>query len=254
MRTTSTITSTLALLSMATVALGQSWNFATYRVADKQKITSYTGSMVAPPLPKAGTYYLWPGLQPADNSGIFQPVLDGRSGSWWFGMGWCCSNPSLPWGGGFGVDAGTVLGFNWTLSDSESTWKTTISNGKTGEMVDGEFPLGKLQASRGTKGIRHSPFCDLRSLSGQAVQPSRSCYRTLRGRMGFRSARIQGSQDRKYSYITFHPMVAMSSADVTLCGADVDHHRNRRLVVQQLSIQLRRCYRDQRLGSPERQG
>ena len=151
MRTTSTISSTLALSSMATVALAQSWNFATYRVADNQKITSYTGSMVAPPLPKAGTYYLWPGLQPADNSGIFQPVLDGRSGSWWFGMGWCCSNPSLPWGGGFGVDAGTVLGFNWTLSDSESTWKTTISNGKTGEMVDGEFPLGKLQSSRTTK-------------------------------------------------------------------------------------------------------
>jgi hypothetical protein len=133
----------LALSITATGAVSQSWNFVNYGVGGDQKIVSFTGSMVAPTLPRAGTYYLWPGLQPDDDSGVFQPVLDGRSGGWWFGMGWCCSNPSLAWGGGFGVDAGTVLSFNWTLPEDGANWLTTVGNGKTGELVNGEFPLGE---------------------------------------------------------------------------------------------------------------
>ncbi|KAG7528698.1 hypothetical protein FFLO_05993 [Filobasidium floriforme] len=132
----------LALSITATGAISQSWNFVNYGVGGDQKIVSFTGSMVAPTLPRAGTYFLWPGLQPDDDSGVFQPVLDGRSGGWWFGMGWCCSNPSLAWGGGFGVDAGTVLSFNWTLPEDGANWLTTVGNGKTGELVNGEFPLG----------------------------------------------------------------------------------------------------------------
>ena len=160
MRTT--LFSALTLVTVATSAVAQSWNFATYRVGDNQKIVAYTGSMVAPTLPRAGVYYLWPGLQPADDSGIFQPVLDGRSGGWWFGMGWCCSNPSLAWGGGFPVEANTVLGFNWTLVDSESIWKTTITNGMTGQVVDGEFPLGQLQPRLAPNGrVPHESLCSL---------------------------------------------------------------------------------------------
>jgi hypothetical protein len=143
MRTASTIFSALALSSTVTLASTQYWNVVDYTVSDDQKILSYTGMMVAPTLPRAGVYYLWPGLQPEDNGGVFQPVLDGRSGGWWFGMGWCCSNPSLAWGGGFPVEADTVLGFNFTLAESEALWKTTITNGQTGQMVDGEFPLGE---------------------------------------------------------------------------------------------------------------
>jgi hypothetical protein len=143
MRTANTIFSALTLFSTVTLASTQYWNVVDYTVSEDQKILSYTGLMVAPTLPRAGVYYLWPGLQPEDNGGVFQPVLDGRSGGWWFGMGWCCSNPSLAWGGGFPVEADTVLGFNFTLAESEALWKTTITNGQTGQMVDGEFPLGE---------------------------------------------------------------------------------------------------------------
>lgn len=50
--------------------------------------------MIVPAIHEAATNYLWPGLQSTDNSGVYQNVLDGRSGGWWFGSGWCCSNPS----------------------------------------------------------------------------------------------------------------------------------------------------------------
>ena len=83
----------------------------------------FSMQMVVPTLQKAGTYYLWPGLQDTGNtgsfnlarristveaneilrSGVYQEVLDGRSGTWWIGAGWCCSNPSLAWGSGFNV-------------------------------------------------------------------------------------------------------------------------------------------------------
>lgn len=59
--------------------------------------------MSVPTLKEAGTFYLWPGLQDSGGTGVFQEVLDGRSGTWWIGAGWCCSNPSLSWGGGFNV-------------------------------------------------------------------------------------------------------------------------------------------------------
>jgi hypothetical protein len=70
------------------------WHFLSYNPPTDQEFISYTGHLLAPPLTKAGTYYLWPGLQATDHSGVFQPVLDGRTGGWYFGGGWCCSNPS----------------------------------------------------------------------------------------------------------------------------------------------------------------
>jgi hypothetical protein len=75
--------------------------FLTYKTPAGAYISSYSGKLVAPTLPGAGTYYLWPGLQPPDNAGVLQQVLDGRSGEWWIGSGWCCSNPSLSWGSGY---------------------------------------------------------------------------------------------------------------------------------------------------------
>ncbi|RPA89966.1 hypothetical protein L873DRAFT_1719887, partial [Choiromyces venosus 120613-1] len=101
--------------------------------------TSYTGTMRIPTLPRAGTYYLWPGLQPTDNSGVFQPVLDGRSGTWWIWCGWCCSNPSLPWCGGFNVYAGDSVQFS--MAKNGNVWQTSLQrNG--GTVVTGSFDLG----------------------------------------------------------------------------------------------------------------
>ncbi|TIA37279.1 hypothetical protein D6C79_08110 [Aureobasidium pullulans] len=54
--------------------------------------------MIVPAIYEAATNYLWPGLQSTDNSGVYQNVLDGRSGGWWFGSGWCCSNPTELYG------------------------------------------------------------------------------------------------------------------------------------------------------------
>jgi hypothetical protein len=46
--------------------------------------------MVAPNLQQAGVYYVWPALQDDSVTGVYQEVLDGRSGEWWISPGWCC--------------------------------------------------------------------------------------------------------------------------------------------------------------------
>ncbi|OTA55677.1 hypothetical protein K449DRAFT_173050 [Hypoxylon sp. EC38] len=118
-----------------------SWYFLRYYSVSGQKFTSFSGQMTIPALPKAGTYYLWPGLQPADNSGVYQNVLDGRSGTWWIGSGWCCSNPSLPWGSGFNTYANEKVTFENKLDSSGSAWTSTLTRQSTGETVTDSFPL-----------------------------------------------------------------------------------------------------------------
>ncbi|KAK7716611.1 hypothetical protein SLS57_006639 [Botryosphaeria dothidea] len=128
---------TLACLAQSTQAA--TWYFLRYYSASGQKFTGLTGEMVVPKLPKAGTYYLWPGLQPTDNSGVYQNVLDGNSGTWWFGSGWCCSNPSLPWGGGFNTYAGETIKFENVL-DGDS-WRSSTTHESTGTVKTDTFAL-----------------------------------------------------------------------------------------------------------------
>ena len=90
-----------ALATLAAPASAATWYYLDFTTPSGSYITQFSGAMVAPTLQQAGTYYLWPGLQPSDNAGVLQQVLDGRSGEWWIGSGWCCSDPSLPWGSGF---------------------------------------------------------------------------------------------------------------------------------------------------------
>lgn len=85
-------TTLLTLLSLTAHVHATTWYFLEYRPASGSSFTSFSGTMSIPTLPSAATYYLWPGLQPSDNSGVYQNVLDGRSGTWWFGSGWCCSS------------------------------------------------------------------------------------------------------------------------------------------------------------------
>ena len=75
-------------------SLAVTWYTLTYWAPTGGQFTGFSGDMHIPSLPNAGTYYLWPGLQPTDNSGVYQEVLDGRSGTWRIAPGWCCSNPS----------------------------------------------------------------------------------------------------------------------------------------------------------------
>lgn len=116
------------------------WHTLTYVAPNDSGFLSFSGSMVAPTLPGAGTYYLWPGLQPTDNSGVYQNVLDGTSGSWWFGSGWCCSNPSLPWGGGFNVGNGDTTTFS-NVKQSDGSWTSTVTLPSTNTSVTNNFAL-----------------------------------------------------------------------------------------------------------------
>lgn len=138
---------TRALLALApllallpTRAAAVSWYFLTYYPASGAYFTELSGSMVVPTLPAAATYYLWPGLQPTDGSGVYQNVLDGRSGTWYFGSGWCCSNPTLAWGSGFNTYAGETNTFSNVRVD-DTNWQTTIVHGSTGTTDVNDFAL-----------------------------------------------------------------------------------------------------------------
>jgi hypothetical protein len=146
-----------ALLSPASAA---TWYFLRYNLPSSQAFLSFSGTMQIPKLPKAGTYYLWPGLQPTDNSGVYdfvqsltplsihmliirpryQNVLDGRSGTWWIGSGWCCSNPSLPWGSGFNTYQSESVAFSNVKNSSGNTWTSKLTRGSS--TVSDSFALG----------------------------------------------------------------------------------------------------------------
>ncbi|KAI1323449.1 hypothetical protein F5Y16DRAFT_425187 [Xylariaceae sp. FL0255] len=134
------ITLFISLLAFAAHANATLWYFLRYYPASGQQFTSMSGDMAIPTLPGAGTYYLWPGLQPTDNSGVYQNVLDGRSGTWWIGSGWCCSNPTLAWGDGFNVYGGETIAFSNVRTNS-TDWTSTLTLTSTGETVENAFAL-----------------------------------------------------------------------------------------------------------------
>jgi hypothetical protein len=59
------------------------WYFLRYNTPSGSQFLSFFSTMLIPTLKKAGTYYLWQGLQSTDNSGVYQNVLDGQSETWW---------------------------------------------------------------------------------------------------------------------------------------------------------------------------
>ncbi|KAG9613642.1 hypothetical protein KCU86_g1023, partial [Aureobasidium melanogenum] len=131
----------LTFLALVNTTLSQDWHFVAFDTPDGQEFVSQSGNMIVPPIHEAATNYLWPGLQDKDNSGVYQIVLDGRSGSWWFGSGWCCSNPSLPWGGGFGAEEGDVLFFNNTRNANATEWVSVIEKNCGEASATSSFPI-----------------------------------------------------------------------------------------------------------------
>ncbi|MCJ1413796.1 hypothetical protein MMC32_000121, partial [Xylographa parallela] len=94
--------------------------------------------MAIPPISKAGTYYLWPGIQPTDGSGVLQSVLDGQTGGWWIATGWF-GTPSLRWGNGFSTKAGDTVKFKYVKVDSD--WVTTLEKADTSTTAKNSFDL-----------------------------------------------------------------------------------------------------------------
>ncbi|KAK6064666.1 hypothetical protein SCUP515_11637 [Seiridium cupressi] len=130
-----------AFLAFTGQASAATWYFLRYYTPSGANFTSFSGELVIPALPQEGTYYLWPGLQDLDGTGVYQSVLDGRSGTWWIGSGWCCSNPSLPWGSGFNTYAGETVTFSNTLNSDNSAWTSTLTRSTGGDTATDSFAL-----------------------------------------------------------------------------------------------------------------
>ncbi|RPA76657.1 hypothetical protein BJ508DRAFT_242477 [Ascobolus immersus RN42] len=135
----------LLFLAHLTSVQAATWYFLRWNLpSGGNGYTSFSGSMRIPRIPKAGTYYLWPGLQPADNTGVLQAVLDGRKGTWWIGCGWCCQNPSLPWGGGFNTYQGETVQFEFTRNGN--VWNSKLV--RNGQTTTGSFNLGNKRMNQ----------------------------------------------------------------------------------------------------------
>jgi len=61
----------LAVVALLSPASAATWHYLRYNLPSSQAFLSFSGTMQIPKLPKAGTYYLWPGLQTTDNSGVY---------------------------------------------------------------------------------------------------------------------------------------------------------------------------------------
>lgn len=79
MRLTLLFATTAGLIAQQATAA--TWYFLTYYPPEGGQFTKLSGDIVVPSLPSAAYYYLWPGLQPTDGSGVYQNALDGRSGT-----------------------------------------------------------------------------------------------------------------------------------------------------------------------------
>lgn len=138
----------LAASLFACRAAAATWYFLRFHTPPGAKFIALSGDMLIPALPRPGVYYLWPGLQPTDGSGVYQNVLDGRKNAWWIGSGWCCSNPDLPWGDGFNVDRGDTVAFSNVLKADNSSWSTTLRKKSSGQTVSTNFALSTPPSSR----------------------------------------------------------------------------------------------------------
>ncbi|KAK7517033.1 uncharacterized protein IWZ02DRAFT_434930 [Phyllosticta citriasiana] len=139
----------LVLLTLTSPSHAKKWyevHFATIPHPEPvQFFFDFSGQMVIPKLVSPGAYYVFPGMQPRyPGGGIYQNVLDGRSGTWYFASGPCCFK-ELRWGNGFNVYAGETVTFDnkWDHpGDPHTGWTTTITHDSTGTKRRNSWPIG----------------------------------------------------------------------------------------------------------------
>ncbi|KAI9722865.1 MAG: hypothetical protein M1828_004431 [Chrysothrix sp. TS-e1954] len=124
---------------------------------DSKGFVHFSGNMEIPKLPHAGVYYLWPGLQETKNIGVYQEVLDGTNGAWWFAPGWYTNDtmrPSSftwagkqePWGRGFSVQEGDVVSFNNTYAGSNAGgWFGNVGDSKNRASASTDFAISNYE-------------------------------------------------------------------------------------------------------------
>ncbi|KAK7555291.1 hypothetical protein IWX49DRAFT_54525 [Phyllosticta citricarpa] len=139
----------LVLLTLTSPSHASKWyevHFATIPHPEPvQFFFDFSGQMVIPKLVSPGAYYVFPGMQPRyPGGGIYQNVLDGRSGIWNFASGVCCFK-GLKWGDGFHVYAGETVTFDnkWDHpGDPHTGWTSTITHDSTGTTRRNSWPIG----------------------------------------------------------------------------------------------------------------
>ena len=149
---------------LAAATLGSSanatWHELYFRLpasSPPQQFTALSGTLYAPSSTDArhkdGTYYIWPGLQPADKAGVLQNVLDGRNlQQWEMASGWCCHDPELPWGRAVYPTPGQGVRFANRLEGGN--WATRVGP-EAGERLGGDEATERFEVGTTTPRPRH---------------------------------------------------------------------------------------------------
>lgn len=145
MRSSYTLLTSLATFSSISAYEVSSWHMVRYHLPSDSEFTSFSGDMVIPPLKPVseGTYYVWPGLETPKDDGIYQNVLSGNSngensGTWSYFSGFCCQDPTLPWGASLNLNGGDTVSFSNVKNSS--SWTTTSKKASNGRVVTSGFP------------------------------------------------------------------------------------------------------------------
>lgn len=124
----------LSLLSCAVLASAQTFYTLDLRTPGDVNITVFQGTLKVPEYPpgypaSGETYYLWPGLQGTQVSGVFQQVMSpqGSGGTWSIDSGYYSSSDGQPFQGGVsGLNPGQELYFHNFRNDG-GTWTTQFA-------------------------------------------------------------------------------------------------------------------------------
>ena len=145
MRSSHVLLISLAVSSSTSAYEVSSWHMARYHLPSDSEFTSFSGDMVIPPLKPVseGTYYVWPGLETPNDDGIYQNVLSGNAsgettGTWSYFSGFCCQNPTLPWGAPLYLNGADTVSFS-NMKNS-SSWTTMSKKASNGKVVTSGFP------------------------------------------------------------------------------------------------------------------
>ncbi|KAK8255254.1 hypothetical protein HDK77DRAFT_423886 [Phyllosticta capitalensis] len=128
----------IVLLSLAPLSLARQWYDVHFGTSPPypppQFFVELAGQMIVPRLPHAGEYYIFPAMQPWQGGGIYQSVLDGRSGKWSFVNGWCCAK---------GFPCSSPFSSKWDhAGDPRAGWTNVIKHESTGTTKTTHVNLG----------------------------------------------------------------------------------------------------------------
>jgi hypothetical protein len=109
-------------------------------------ITEFSGSVRVPTIESAGNYYFWIGLEPLNQLGALQGLLNGSSSTCLWGSGWFWKGNEITWTNNVwaSIPEGQWVNFNFSYNSDVSVWLVVIGTPAEPFYFDSSFLIGKF--------------------------------------------------------------------------------------------------------------